>query len=327
MNDQLLIRFITHRCSAEEVEQIDRWIAQDKANADRLFETEQLWSLKDESKFSENREINRAYERFLARQRTNSTHRRTTPRIFNWIKYSAAAAVIGLLSLNLYQMQQEKGSPSMNTVEVAKGEKASVTLSDGTIVWLNAETKITYPSQFATKTREVSIEGEAYFNVAKDEKKPFIVSGNGFNINVLGTQFNVSAHSGEDVIIALKEGKISVNTADSENNVVQKPGDQLQFTTDGRTILQKTDITTIDSWTKGEFVFSAQPLATIVKSLERTFNVPIVLSNENIAQELFNCRAKAGTSLLDIMELLSGTKRISYRFDKDKVVIIKNQCR
>lgn len=325
MNDQILIRFITRRCSAEEIEQIERWIAEDSSNVDKLFETERLWNLKDESRFSAEQEVDRAYERFLVRQKTKSLQRSMTPRVLNWIRYSAAAAVIGLLSLNLYQMQQGEGPSGLNTVEVAKGEKASITLSDGTEVWLNAETKITYPSQFAAKTRRVSIEGEAYFKVAKDAGKPFIVNGNGFNINVLGTQFNVSAHSGEDVRIALKEGEISVDTADSESYLIDTPGYQLQLTTAGVNTLQETDVATIDSWTRGEFVFTAQSLATIVKSLERTFDIPIVLSDENLARELFNCRVKAGASLFDIMDLLSETKRISYRSSADSVVVIENQ--
>ncbi|MDR0429481.1 MAG: FecR domain-containing protein [Tannerellaceae bacterium] len=326
MDDQLLIRYFTHRCSTEEIKQIGQWIAEDKANADWLFGMEQLWSLKDELRFSEEQEISLAYNRFLWGQKADVTYRRKehANRYLRWVKYGVAAIIIILLSLNLYQLRQKEGAIAMNMVEVPKGEKASITLSDGTKIWLNAETKFTYPFQFGLKNREVKIEGEAYFEVAKNEKKPFIVKGSNFNIHVLGTRFNVNAHPGEDVSIALKEGKISVDSKNSENQMILKPSDYLQLTTDGRTILQKTDISTIDSWTKGEVAFTAQSLAAIVRSLERTFNVPIILKDESLSRELFNCRAQAGTSLFGILELLRETRRMNYRFDNDSIVITKN---
>ncbi|MDH6356211.1 FecR family protein [Parabacteroides sp. PF5-9] len=323
MDDQLLIRFLTHRCSAEEIKQIDQWVAEDKSNGDWLFEMEQIWSLKDELRFSEEQEINRAYNRFLSEKKMHLIHRRKKQTL-TWVRYGAAAVIIFLLSLNLYQLNRSEKSLAMNMIEVPKGEKVTLTLSDGTKVWLNAETRFTYPSQFGSKNREVELEGEAYFEVTKDHKKPFIVKGDEFDINVLGTQFNVSAHPGEDISIALKEGKISVGSKENEHQMILNPSDHLQLTTDGRTILQKADITTIDSWTKGEVAFTAQSLAAIVRSLERTFNVPIVLKDESLSGELFNCRAQAGTSLFDILELLRETRRMNYRFDNASIVITKN---
>lgn len=326
MDDQLLIRFLTRCCSTKEIKQIDQWVAEDKANAGWLFEMEQLWSLKDELKFSEEQEINCAYNRFLSEQKINIIHsykKRKTNKILNWMKYSAVVIIILLLSFNFYQLQQKKNILSTNMVEVARGEKALITLSDGTKIWLNAETKLTYPSHFGTKLREVNIEGEAYFEVAKDSKKPFIVKGDNFDINVLGTKFNVSAYLGEDISIALKEGKIEVDSKSVESQIVLNPSDCLQLTTDGRTILQKTDITMVDSWTKGEIAFTAQSLATIARSLERTFKVHIVLLDESLSQELFNCRAQAGTNLFDVLELLRETRRMNYRVDNDSIVITK----
>lgn len=326
MNDQLLIRFLTHNQSPEDLKEINRWINQDKANADWLFEMERVWILKDELRLSDEEVISRSYNQFLSRKINNlmPLPQKRKNRLFTGMKYAAAAIALFLLSLNIYYSQYGEDSSAINRIETQKGEKASITLSDGTKVWLNAETKLIYPSRFGRKTREVAIEGEGYFEVAKNGQKPFVLNGKEFNVHVLGTQFNVNAYPGEDVSIALKEGKINVEVKEAERQLELNPSDHLRLTADGQTILQKVDVTTINSWTKGEFIFVAQPLAVILRSLERRFNVPIILEAESLSSELFNCRARAGTSLPDILELLRETRNMSYRFNNDSIIITKN---
>ncbi|MDR2968318.1 MAG: FecR domain-containing protein [Tannerellaceae bacterium] len=325
MDDQLLIRFLTHKQSPEDLKAIDRWINQDKANADWLFEMERIWILKDELRLSDEELISRSYKQFLSRKENSlmplSPKRRK--RLFAGMKYAAAIVLI-LLSLYIYHSQYGEYTSAINMIETRKGERASITLSDGTKVWLNADTKLIYPSQFGRKKREVTLEGEGYFEVAKEEKKPFVLNGKAFNIHVLGTQFNVNAYPGEDVGIALKEGKINVEVKEAERQLELNPSDHLSLTADGKTILQTIDVATINSWTKDEFIFVAQPLSAILRSLERRFNVPIILEEESLSSELFNCRAQKGTGLPDILELLRGTKNMSYRVNNDSIIITKN---
>jgi len=325
MDDKLLIRFLTHDYSPEDLQEINRWIAQDKANADWLFEMERTWILKDEIQYSDEETVNRSYNQFLSRRNNSLTPlpQKNRNRLLTWMKYGAAAIVFFLLSLNIYRSLYSEDSSAINIIEVPKGEKATVTLSDGTKVWLNAETKLTYPSQFGRKQRKVTIEGEGYFEVARNEKKPFVLNGEEFNIHVLGTQFNVNAYPGEDVSIALREGRINVEVKEAESQLELNPSDHLRLTTDGQTILEKIDVATINSWTKGEFIFVAQPLAVILRSLERSFNVPIILEEESLSTELFNCRAKAGTKLHDILKLLREAGKMNYRFENGSIIITK----
>lgn len=325
MNDQLLIRFLTHDYSPEDLKEINHWIAQDKANADWLFEMERIWIMKDEIRFSDEEVISRSYNQFLSSKKNNLAPlpQKKRNRLFTWVKYGAAAIVLLLLSFNIYRSQYGEDTPAINMIETQKGEKVSVTLSDGTKVWLNAETKFTYPSGFGRKKREVTIEGEGYFEVARNEQKPFVLNGKEFNIHVLGTQFNVNAYPGEDVSIALKEGKINVEVKEAESQLELNPSDHLRLTADGQTILEKIDVATINSWTKGEFIFVAQPLVVILRSLERSFNVPIVLEEESLSSELFNCRAQSGTSLRGILKLLRDTRKMNYRIENDSIIITK----
>lgn len=192
MNEEILIRFLTHRCTPEEIEEVDRWIAANQANADWLFEMERIWSLKDQLRFSDKQEIEMAYARFMSGLQEKDIRMETVrkrPYLF-WMKYAAAILLIGLLSTNLYFLLKEEPS-SMNMVEVPNGQRVSLTLSDGTKVWLNSHSKFTYPARFSSKNRDVELEGEGFFEVAHNEKVPFVVHADLLQVKVLGT--NVSS--------------------------------------------------------------------------------------------------------------------------------------
>ena len=129
MDEQLLIQFLTHTCTSEDLRLVDQWIASGKPNADWLFEMERIWSLKDELRFSDRREIEEAYNRFtlsLGKSKNAKPHFY----IYPILKYVAAVIIIGLLGLNLYKMVQP-ATVGENTVEVPKGQRASLMLSDG----------------------------------------------------------------------------------------------------------------------------------------------------------------------------------------------------
>ena len=104
-----------------------------------------------------------------------------------WLKYAAAIVLIGLLSTNLfYQLREEP--VAMNMVEVPNGQRVSLTLSDGTKVWLNSHSKFTYPARFSSKERDVKLEGEGFFEVTHNEKSPFVVHADLLHVKVLGTK-------------------------------------------------------------------------------------------------------------------------------------------
>lgn len=227
MDEQLLIRFLTHTCTPEDLRSIDQWIASGKPNADWLFEMERIWSLKDELRFSDRREIEEAYNRFtlsLGKSKNAKPHFY----IYPILKYVAAVIIIGLLGLNLYKMVQP-ATVGENTVEVPKGQRASLMLSDGTKIWLNSQSKLIYPTQFSDKERNVRLEGEAFFDVAHKEHLPFVVHSPLLAIKVLGTKFNVKAYFDEKSVVTLAEGKVEVETNDCKNRLTLKPNEQVSI--------------------------------------------------------------------------------------------------
>lgn len=322
MDEQLLIRFLTHTCTPEDLRLVDQWIASGKPNADWLFEMERVWSLKDELRFSDKREIEEAYNRF-----TFSFGKRKNTEQYFYIhpilKYVAAVLIIGLLGLNLYEMVQP-ATVGENTVEVPKGQRASLVLSDGTKVWLNSQSKFVYPTQFSDKERSVRLEGEAFFEVAHKEHLPFVVHSPLLAIKVLGTKFNVKAYFDEKSVVTLSEGKVEVETNNCKNRLILKPNEQLSYSeSSGLTLKKNINTNAIKLWMKGEGAFIRCRLDYIVRNLERKFDVKIMITDHSLSSEIFTCRFKDTATIEQVLHLLKETRKLDYSFEGEQIRIFK----
>lgn len=168
---------------------------------------------------------------------------------------------------------------AMLTLSTPRGGQYQVTLSDGTKVWLNAESKLHYPYHFSEEIRHVELEGEAYFEVAHRENKPFIVATASEKVEVLGTHFNIHSYQ-TDIrsTVALIEGKIKVSSGDDIGTVL-KPGQQT-VVVHGRMEVQSVDVDESIAWKNGEFMFNNETLASVMKKLARWYDLDIEVSPE-----------------------------------------------
>ena len=136
---------------------------------------------------------------------------------------------------------------------VPKGQRVSLLLSDGTTVWLNAESRFSYPAKFSEKYRTVTLEGEGYFEVAHNPKCPYTVKLPMLNIRVLGTKFNAKAYLDEPSWITLKEGSVEVSTLDDRSKERMSPNDQVYYTvSDGLVLIRNSAQAIVDSWHTGD---------------------------------------------------------------------------
>lgn len=211
---------------------------------------------------------------------------------------------------------------------IPKGERSLITLEDGTQVWINADSKLEYSHDFLNgPTRDVYLQGEAYFDVTSDKSRPFIVHVQGVEIKVLGTAFNVKGYQGEHKIEAtLVHGKISFSGA-SADNVTLAANQRAVFLTEKKRLLVENNVQTDNytSWRKGVLVFDDQPLYEILPILERTFNVTI---HTDQATSL-DCRFTASInnmSLDEVLELFSTSDTIGYTILANEVYITGSFC-
>lgn len=214
-----------------------------------------------------------------------------------------------------------------NTLKIPYGKKFRLQLSDGTFVHLNSGTTLKYPVKFiAGENRQVYLDGEAYFDVAKDKKHPFIVNADELNVRVLGTHFNVSNYP-EDTStdVVLVEGSVGMYKADEEfdalKNTILKPGFKGTFNKGNTAISTKAVITDIyTSWINGGLTFRNMTFKNIITKLERRYNVTIVNKNEKLANEKFN--ASFGDESIDkVMSYFNDIHGINYTIKNDQILI------
>ncbi|MCK0190009.1 DUF4974 domain-containing protein [Arenibacter sp. F20364] len=214
-----------------------------------------------------------------------------------------------------------------NTLTVPYGKRFDLLLSDGTQITLNSGTSLKYPVQFLkTKNRQVFLDGEAFFNVAKDSLNPFIVNTNGLNVRVLGTKFNLSSYPEDQYVnTTLVEGSVSVynkqDTFDSSNASLLEPGFKAEWNKYNKQILvEEADIAMHTDWLNGKIILRHVPFKNIVKKLERHYNVEIVNNNPELDEELFTASFDVET-IDQVFKTFNLTYEMNYKINDRQIII------
>jgi len=218
--------------------------------------------------------------------------------------------------------------PLFNELHIPHGKMFTIVLSDGTQVELNSGTHIRYPVKFSKEgAREISMSGEAYFKVSKDLERPFIVKSGEMAIQVLGTEFNVSAYEEEHSIsTVLVEGSVSLSqVSDSKNSLLLKPGHKGSWNRTDQTLsLDQVDTQLYTSWLHGEIVFRDTPFSEILIKLERFYNIKITNHNKELDGVAFDARYnREFESIEDVMAALRIIVPFEYSINSKNEVNIK----
>lgn len=236
-------------------------------------------------------------------------------------KWSSIAASIALLIVStFYFINSDHPQSELVWYEVTAvaDAKTKVTLPDSSTVWLNANASLTYPRSFDDENRRVDISGEAFFQVRKNEMKPFIVDIGGLHIKVLGTSFNVTTDAESDEIrISLLEGRVALYESgqSSESAKILMPNEQAIYTrSKGKIEILPIRMDNVMSWFTGEFRFENNTLAEISQELERAFHVKIHIENEIIRKKTFNAVFEDKETLDEILSILQISAK--YRIEK-----------
>ncbi|WP_316811838.1 FecR family protein [Pedobacter heparinus] len=211
----------------------------------------------------------------------------------------------------------------MLNLTTSRGQTYQVTLPDGTKVWLNADSKIDFPSQFTDMERRISIIGEAYFEVAKNKDKPFIVETDGQEVTVLGTHFNVSAYKGEGIKTTLLEGLVRVQSAKANHSgsVILHPNQQSTLTTGNEINVRAVDATNIIAWKNGRFAFNSANLEAVLKEMGRWYNVDIRYP-DGIPDERFTGNIDRNNTLTQTVDILKFMK-VNFEIDGRTIIVKK----
>jgi transmembrane sensor len=207
-----------------------------------------------------------------------------------------------------------------NTIETPRGGQYEVVLPDGTKVWLNAASSLKYPVLFAGNDRRVDLTGEAYFEVAKNAAKPFIVKTRGQSVEVLGTHFNINSYTDEDAVkTTLLEGSVKVHGNAGGQMVKLVPGQQAVNVTGNLSVLRDADTDEATAWKNGKFVFRDVELKTIMRQLSRWYDVDVVYQGQVVAKH-YRGRISRNVPVSQLLEILN-TSGLNFTINGREIIV------
>lgn len=312
MDKKLLLRYISGEATEKEKEAITEWLDADVENMQEFLALRKLnditiWQYDPQSQ---------------------QNHQKDSPRVL-WqsskkimTEVLKVAAVL-VLAFILFRYFDKAGSEhaSTQTLYVPAGQRALLTLSDSSKVWLNANTTFTFPNTFSSGTREVTLEGEGYFDIAHNASQPFVVKAGKYDVKVLGTEFNVLAYTeNPEFEVSLLSGSVEVIRAGGKNGRLITPGQRI-FMEKNSLRIAPIEHASYFMWKEGLISFDDEAFPEMVRKLERYFDLKIIVKNDKILQ--YRCTGKFRTKdgIEHILKVLQLSNRFDYSID-DKINVI-----
>lgn len=324
---QLFDKFLLKQASAEEIQVLIQWLKSESSFQDWADEEWNAAASEMDTKL-QRQLFGQIKEKISQIDRTCLPEKENRRRKF-YLWFARVASVILLLSMTglsvYYYTMSQMIMPDM-IVSVEKGQKANVVLPDGSKVWVNSDSRLSYGSRFNQKERVLSLEGEAYFEVTPDKDRPFIVETDELAVRALGTSFNVKSYEEEkDVSTVLMTGKVEV-TSDYDR-LVLNPNERIVFNKQTGHMEKSTVENTGDyiNWKYNALTFNGETFENIVHTLERYYNTRIVFESETLKKYRFT-GTPGNTSLESILQILSLTSPLSYEV-RDSMIILRENVK
>ncbi|CAA9310566.1 MAG: Putative anti-sigma factor [uncultured Cytophagales bacterium] len=328
MDDQLVAAYLAGECTGAEKNAVETWRAASAGNAQAFERYRLLWEASRGREEDFEPDMQRAWQRLNPAPVLAKTHRK--PGWFAWPGRVAAALLAGLLlaaGVYTYRLVRE---PAVAWVEkhTRPGEQRRLPLADGSVVWLNAGSRLRYPAAFTRPQREVFLEGEAFFEVARNEKKPFLIHAGGSTTRVLGTSFSVRSYAREPAVaVVVVTGKVAFSAGQTGQTVTLTPGEQGILRKKGNRLRERVHgDPNLLAWKTGTLTFRDAPLGQVLPTLEGYFGVRVRAAHP----DLLNCRFTGvfrKPTLEEVLRVFAVGGDIAYRREGKHYLLSGNGCR
>ena len=308
MEQELLYKYFKGTTSEEEERLILDWVDASPENR-KAFQKERM--LYDIALFTDEKQMNRKDRK---------------ARIIPMLRWSARIAAVVIVAISfgfLFKNYQYEKSTCQQTITVPAGQRAQITLADGTKVWLNSKSTLTYASNFGRKERNVELDGEAYFEVAKNKKIPFFVNTEINRVKVVGTHFNVCAYKGSNEFeTTLIEGIVDIYPIGSDQVITRLTKDEFFGSYNGK--YKKTTLPSYEylRWKEGLYCFDDAPFNSLLNKLEKYYNVNISVRNLNILNYRCTGKFKEQDGIEHILKVIQKDHKFTYSINEEKDSII-----
>jgi len=318
----LIIRLFSGEAEIDEKKKIEEWLGISTENRKLFSDLKEIWLSSGIQTNADNYHLEEAIQRFKD-QIVKEKYQLINPiKLHQLLKYAAILIFALALPFSYYiGTRNSKPDNSTITVSCAFGDKSSIILPDSTKVWLNSGSKLTFNSDFKSGSRNVFLEGEAFFSVSKDKYHPFRLKTSDIDIEVLGTKFNVKAYPEENIVsTTLVEGSLQISS--QFRNALIKPDQKLVFNKENKKmVLQELKETFTDTeWKDGRLVFRNESLGDLAPKLERWFDVDIVFADEGVKKRRFTGVIER-ESILEVISYFDLSKFVVCRIQGNKIII------
>ena len=325
--NSLILKYLSANASVEEETELLQWLKETDKNQNYFRSLKDLYDLAEFKTNSADSNLPAQWEKFIGSVQDVSTKPVITTRIYSLMRYAAIFTVGVLLSYFIYSSLDKEALTdesllAVTQIETGAGERSKVTLPDGSTVWVNACSKISYDHTFGIEERAISLQGEAYFDVQTDTLKPFLVHTDLFTYRVTGTSFNVYSFSDEaEISIALLEGGVTI-----ENGILSErllPGELfIHNRVTNENTREQVNVDHVSSWRCDEFTFDyGLTFGELSKRLERMYDVEFIFDNKQASLWEFGGTLHNNYSLETILKIIQTSVPMKYTINENIVHI------
>ena len=328
--DELIANYLTEGLDKNALDELKTWIAASAENQQYFIRQREIWFSAVSREAASVYDKDKAFENFRNRVESQKEIQSTSRRGFSlsalWRYAAVVAIIIAVGCISYWQGEVNvKDTFADISVEAPLGSKTKLYLPDGTLVWLNAGSRMTYSQGFGVDNRKVELEGEGYFEVKRNEKIPFFVKTKDLQLQVLGTKFNFRDYPEDhEVVVSLLEGKVGLNNLlREEKEAVLSPDERAVLNkANGFLTVESVTASNASQWTDGYLFFDEELLSDIAKELERSYNVKIHIANDSLKTfRFYGNFVRREQNIQEVLEALSSTEKMQYKIEERNITI------
>ena len=328
--DELIANYLTEGLDKNALDDLKKWIAESAENQQYFIRQREIWFSAVSREAASVYDKDKAFENFRNRVESQKEIQSTSRRGFSlsalWRYAAVVAIIIAVGCISYWQGEVNvKDTFADISVEAPLGSKTKLYLPDGTLVWLNAGSRMTYSQGFGVDNRKVELEGEGYFEVKRNEKIPFFVKTKDLQLQVLGTKFNFRDYPEDhEVVVSLLEGKVGLNNLlREEKEAVLSPDERAVLNkANGLLTVESVTASNASQWTDGYLFFDEELLPDIAKELERSYNVKIHIANDSLKTfRFYGNFVRREQNIQEVLEALASTEKMQYKIEERNITI------
>ena len=328
--DELIANYLTEGLDKNALDELKTWIAASAENQQYFICQREIWFSAVSREAASVYDKDKAFENFRNRVESQKEIQSTSRRGFSlsalWRYAAVVAIIIAVGCISYWQGEVNvKDTFADISVEAPLGSKTKLYLPDGTLVWLNAGSRMTYSQGFGVDNRKVELEGEGYFEVKRNEKIPFFVKTKDLQLQVLGTKFNFRDYPEDhELVVSLLEGKVGLNNLlREEKEAVLSPDERAVLNkANGLLTVESVTASNASQWTDGYLFFDEELLPDIAKELERSYNVKIHIANDSLKTfRFYGNFVRREQNIQEVLEALASTEKMQYKIEERNITI------